>query len=96
MATAVATATSPDLQPGNNTVKSTVMIGTPVVLDNPVSLLLPVNGMVWSPSLGRLLVTSATNNPNWGGALLSVDPITLSVQFRSSLGADAGRLAISL
>ncbi|EEF59446.1 conserved repeat domain protein [Pedosphaera parvula Ellin514] len=91
----IASEDTPDLQPGNNKAMRSVLVGTPPTLDNAIALFLPVNGMVWSPSVGRLLLTSSTNTPNWGGALLSVDPTTLAVQFESSLGADAGRLAIS-
>src|SRR5262249_51208530 len=53
------------------------------------------NDLVWSTSLGRLLASCATNQPNWAGALLSIDPETLTVQHLSQLGAVAGRLAIS-
>jgi uncharacterized repeat protein (TIGR01451 family) len=94
-ATAAATAATPDPIAGNNTALQTLVVGAPLALDGAARVPIPANDLVWSPSLGRLLLTSATNTVNWSGALVSLDPLSMAVQFQSTLGSDAGRLAIS-
>ena len=95
--TAVAAATTDtfDPAPSNNTAVATVLIGGPAGPDDSFSFQLPVNDVVWSPSLARFLVTANASLINWSGALLSVDPESLDVQFKSQLGVDSGRLALS-
>lgn len=97
LVTVVSTATTTTFDPtfSNNTVVTTMMVGGPITLDQPLSFQLPANDIVWSPSLSKFLVTANSRLVNWAGGLLSVDPTSYSVQFQNSLGADAGRLAIS-
>jgi uncharacterized repeat protein (TIGR01451 family) len=93
--TVTAAAGFPGVSLGSNTAVQTVLVGPPMALDSVAVLRLQANDLVWSPSLGRLLLTSSSNNPNWGGALLTLDPVDLSVGFSTFLGVDAGRLSLS-
>ena len=97
LVTAVSTATTPDFDPvlQNNTAVATLLVGAPLGLDDPVSIQLPANDIVWSPSLAKILVTANAGIPNWGGTVLSVDPASLAVRCEVPLGTDAGSLAIS-
>jgi uncharacterized repeat protein (TIGR01451 family) len=90
-----ATADTPDPLLSDNTDVQLLLGGAPLALNSSMRLQIPVNDLVWSPSLGRLLATSSTNTPNWSGAFLSVDPVGLEVRCETVLGADAGRMAIS-
>lgn len=93
--TAAAVSQSSDPFPGNNTAQQAFIVGAPIPINAAAILQLPANDIAWSPSLGKLLVTSSTNTVNWGGALLTVDPYSYAVQFQVTLGSDAGRLVTS-
>lgn len=95
--TATATAATATADPliGNNTALFTFQVGDVAGPDSVTLLNLAANDLVWSPALGRLLVTASNSLANWSGALLSVDPVARSVRFETTLGGDAGRLAIS-
>ena len=95
--TITASAASPtfDPIPGNNSKVQATMVGVPIALDSSAKLQLAANDMVWSPSLGKLLLSCSSTGGNWAGGLISLDPATLAVQFQSALGSDAGRLGIS-
>jgi len=84
-----------DLRPGDNSAFATLQVGGVPPMDSVLTLALPVQDLVWSPSLGRLLATSTANAANWSGSLLSIDPAALTVQFETTLGSDAGCLALS-
>ena len=95
--TALSTATTTTFDPAasNNTSVATVLVGAPIGLDGSYSFQIAANDMVWSPTLGKFLVTANSSMAGWAGGLLSVDPASFTVQFQAALGADAGRLAIS-
>jgi uncharacterized repeat protein (TIGR01451 family) len=88
-------ATTLDFRRGDNSAFTALQVDGSPGLDRVVTLAVPAQDMVWSPSLGRLLATTTANLPNWSGSLLSIDPVALAVRFESALGADAGRMAIS-
>ncbi len=94
VAASVAAAT-PEAQPGDNFAFLALPVGGGLGSDDAAVLQLAVNDMVWSPSLGKLLLSSSNSTPNWAGALLSLDPATLAVRQESFLGSDVGRLAAS-
>jgi uncharacterized repeat protein (TIGR01451 family) len=89
------TASTPDPAPANNNAVRTLVVGVPLSLDKTMIVQISANDMVWSPSLGKLLLTSSNSAANWAGGLISVDPNTLAVQFEAAIGSDAGRLTTS-
>lgn len=95
--TVISAATTATFEPltSNNTAVAIVLIGAPINDDTPSIFLLPANDVVWSPDLGKLLLTASAGIPNWAGGLLSVDPNSFAVQFQAALGTSAGRLALS-
>jgi uncharacterized repeat protein (TIGR01451 family) len=93
--TAIATSQSVDPFAGDNTAQQVFIVGEPIPRNTAAILQLAANGIAWSPSLGKLLVSSSKNTANWGGALLTLDPDSYAVQFQATLGSDAGRLTIS-
>ena len=93
--TASATVPTPDAVLGNNTAVLALQVGGAAANESMAVLKLAANDLAWSPALGRLLVTASNSAPNWSGALLSVEPVTHSIRFETTLGGDAGRLAIS-
>ncbi|MBE0543736.1 MAG: DUF11 domain-containing protein [Verrucomicrobia bacterium] len=91
--TASAVTATPDPVPGNNHAVFALQVGDISKLESVAQLKLAANDLVWSPSLGRLLVTASNSAPHWAGALLSIDPLARTVRFESTLGGNAGRLA---
>ncbi len=94
LAASVLTST-PDPVRGNNQAVFAWQVGPETRIESVSRLQLAANDVAWSPSLGRLLITASNSTPNWAGALLSVDPFERAIRFESTLGDDAGRLAVS-
>jgi uncharacterized repeat protein (TIGR01451 family) len=93
--TAGAFAANPDPEPGNNHAVFALQVGEAPARENLALLSLAVNDLVWSPTLGRLLASASNSAPLWAGALLSIDPLGRTVRFESTLGGQAGRLALA-
>ncbi len=90
-----ATAATLDSNTGDNSAFAVLKVGGELQLDNVFTVPLALNDLVWVSSLGRLVGTCGTNTANWSGALVSINPSDLAVEFKRRLGNNAGRLALS-
>src|SRR6185295_17536686 len=83
--TASAQPVSPDPVPQNNTAIAIIKVGPSDGLMS-TALKFPARDLVWSPSAGRLLVAGGSAMANGDGALFSLDPQTLEIQWAAQLG----------
>lgn len=93
--TTSASSRTPDPLLGDNTALLVLSVGAGAEPDSLAWLNLPANDLVWSPTLGRLLITASNSTPNWAGCLLSLEPLTRELRFETSLGGDVNRLALA-
>jgi hypothetical protein len=86
---------APDPLAQDNVDLATLSVGPPAAGVALAMMNLPARDLVWSSSLGRLLLTTSTNLPNGNGLLLSVNPVTLELNWETPLGPGAGRLSLA-
>lgn len=94
-ASSSATTSSFDPVPSNNTVLAAILAGPALGIDATETFQLQANDFAWSPSQGKFLATANSNVLNWGGVMVGIDPLSLSIQPVAQLGSDAGRVASS-
>ncbi len=84
-----------DARRSDNSAMSMLQVGKSFGGADVLVLPFPARDLVWSPTLGRILLIANTQLPNWAGSLLSLDPATLAIGVECDLSPGAGKLALA-